>query len=333
MRKVVVKQPGGLENLLVTEHEVPEPGVGEVRVRWRASSLNYHDYLVAIGGIPVAQDRVPMSDGAGDIDAVGEGVSNWKVGDKVMSMFFPDWFAGRACPEGPTVVSGESVDGYAAEYSCVSAQSLTSIPDEYSYAQAATLPCAALTAWRALVPVGQLKAGDSVLVQGSGGVSLFALQFAKSMGAYVYATTSSDEKSQRLRALGADEVINYKTDEKWGRTLAKMSGGGIDHILDVGGPSTLTQSIDAVAMSGQVTLIGILGGRTAEVVLPKLFFKHASLNGIAVGSREMQNDMIKSINTTGLKPVIDKSFQLDQLKQAFEYQVSGAHMGKIVLEY
>ena len=332
MQKIIVRKSGGLNNLSLIEHEACEPGAGEVRVRWRATSLNFHDYLVASGGIAVGEDRVPMSDGAGEIDAVGKGVSEWQVGDKVMSLFFPDWQNGHATQTNTKAISGESVDGYADQLSCVAASALTSIPDGYSFAQAATLPCAALTAWRALVPVGKIKVGDSVLIQGSGGMSLFGLQFAKAAGAYVYATTSSEEKSERLLSLGADEVVNYKTDEKWGRTIAKKSGG-IDHILDVGGPSTLEHAVDAVAYGGRITLIGILGGRKAQLVLPKLFFKHASMHGIAVGSRAMQQDMVKAINVSGMKPIVDKSFTLEQLAQAFEYQLSGAHMGKIVVEY
>lgn len=332
MQKVIIQQAGGLDNLKVVEQQVCEPAFGEVRVRWRATSLNFHDYLVASGAIPVADLRVPMSDGAGEIEAVGEGVDQWQPGDKVMSLFFPDWLSGAASSTNTHAISGESVDGYAQQLSCVSANALTAIPNDYSFAEAATLPCAALTAWRALVPVGNIKAGDSVLIQGSGGMSLFGLQFAKAAGAYVYATTSSDKKAERLLALGADEVVNYKTDHKWGRSIAKKSGG-IDHVLDVGGPTTLDQAVDAVAYGGQITLIGILGGRKAEIVLPKLFFKHASMNGIAVGSRAMQQDMVKAINISGMKPIIDKSFSLAQLSEAFEYQLSGAHMGKIVVEY
>jgi len=264
MQKILIKQPGGLDNLQLVDADLPEPGVGEVRVRWRASSLNYHDLLVANGAIPVAQDRVPMSDGAGEIDTLGDGVSDWQIGDKVMSLFFPGWIEGAASPKV--------------------------------------------------------------------GMSIFGLQFAKAAGAYVYATTSSDRKAERLIELGADEVVNYQQDEKWGKTIAKRSGG-IDHILDVGGPSTLAQSVEAVAYQGQISLIGILGGRKAEVVLPKLFFKHASLNGIAVGSRAMQADMVKAINVSGMQAVIDRSFELSQIKEAFEYQLSGQHFGKIILEY
>ena len=332
MQKLVVKQPGGYENLQVIECEVPGPKAGEVLVRWRATSLNYHDLLVAKGGIPVAEDRVPMSDGAGEVAAVGQGVTKWKEGDKVMSLFFPNWISGEPSMAKTMAISGESCEGYATEYSCVDQNSLTKIPNGYNYAEAATLPCAALTAWRALVPVGNLKAGDTVLIQGSGGMSIFGLQFAKAAGAHVIATTSSEQKADRLTELGADQVVNYKEDENWGRTVAKQTGG-VDHILDVGGPTTLVQSVEAVGFGGKITLIGILGGRKGEFVLPKLFFKHASMNGIAVGSAEQQEDMVAAINVSGMKPVIDESFALADLGAAFEYQESGAHFGKILLEY
>ncbi len=332
MKKIIVEQPGGLEHLKLVDAKASEPMPGEVRVRWRATSLNYHDLLVANGAIPVADGRVPMSDGAGEIDAVGEGVDHFKVGDKVMSLFFPNWLSGEPSLKTTSDISGETVDGYASQVSCVNAKALTSMPENYSFAEAATLPCAALTAWRALVPAGNIKAGDTVLIQGSGGMSIFGLQFAKAAGAYVYATTSNNEKAEKLLELGADEVINYKEDERWGKTIAHRSGG-VNHVLDVGGPATLSQAVEAVGYGGQVTLIGILGGRKAELVLPKLFFKHASLNGIAVGSRAMQTDMINAINVSGLKPVVDQEFELAELADAFRYQSSAKHVGKIVLTY
>ncbi|NND83467.1 MAG: NAD(P)-dependent alcohol dehydrogenase [Gammaproteobacteria bacterium] len=332
MQVLTIATPGGLENILNNEVDPPTPGAGEVLVRWKATSLNYHDYLVAAGGIPVADGRVPMSDGAGVIEALGDGVSEWEVGDKVMSLFFPDWLDGDASAANTAAVTGDSVDGFAREFSCEKAVSLTSIPKSYTFAEAATLPCAALTAWRGLVVEGNLKAGDTVLIQGSGGMSVFGLQIAKAAGAYVYATTSSDKKAERLQALGADHVINYKEDEKWGKTIAKLSGG-VDHILDVGGPSTLEHSVEAVGFGGKISLIGVLGGRKGEFVLPKMFFKHASMNGIAVGSRAMQQDLVRAIDVAEFKPVIDRSFALTELADAFRHQESGAHFGKIVLEY
>jgi NADPH:quinone reductase-like Zn-dependent oxidoreductase len=333
MRTVFVKQPGGLENLQLIEREPQAPKANEVQVNWHATSLNYHDYLIAVGAIPVADERVPMSDGAGEITAIGENVTQWAVGDKVMSTFFPDWVEGTATPLNAARINGEQVDGFAQEFSCVDQNAITEIPIGYSYAQAATLPCAAATAWRALVVEGKIKAGDTVLVEGTGGMSIFALQIAKAAGAYVYATTSSDDKAALLNDLGADHVINYRNDERWGRTVNKHSGGGVNHVLDVGGSSTLAQSVEAIAFGGHISLIGILGGRNADFILPKMFFKHAHMHGIAVGSRSMQQAMVNAINVTQWKPVIDKSFALAELADAFRYQETGKHFGKIVLEF
>lgn len=332
--KTIEIHNGGLENLQVTERPETTPKAGEVSVRWHASSLNFHDYLVAIGGIPVKPGRIPMSDGAGEVLAVGEGVTQWKPGDKVMSLFFPYWMEGKPDFDKTRHISGESVDGYATEQSCVSAQSLTAIPEGYTFGEAATLPCAALTAWRALFRAVQLKPGDSVLVEGTGGMSVFALQFALAAGAQVYATTSSDEKAQKLLNMGASAVVNYKDDPTWGKTLFKQTRGGIDHVLDVGGGSTMGQSIEAAAIGGNVIAIGILGnGRKGELTFPKLFFKHLTMHGIAVDHKASQEDMVRAINQMGIKPVIDRSFSLDQLAEAFRHQESGSHFGKIVVEW
>ncbi len=331
MKKIVVAKPGGFDNLKVIEVADPTPKHGEVLVRWRATSLNYHDLLVANGSIPVEENRAPMSDGAGEIVALGEGVSGWRIGDKVMSLFFPKWADGQATAAKTGSISGETSDGFAQEMSCVSHDSITHMPQGFSFSEAATLPCAALTAWRGLVVAGQIKAGDKVLIQGSGGMSLFGLQFAKRFGAYVYATTSSEEKAHKLMEMGADKVINYTEDERWGRTVLKDSGG-VDHVLDVGGPVTLEHSVEAVGFGGKITLIGILGGTKGAFILPKLFFKHASMHGIAVGSRTMQEDMVRALNVDPIKPVIDRTFAFDELADAFRYQQSGAHFGKIVVE-
>lgn len=333
MRSIHILQPGGLDKLQLVNSDPATPGIGEVLVRWHATSLNFHDYLVANGSIPVADRQVPMSDGAGEIAAVGEGVTKWHVGDKVMSLFFPNWLVGEASAEVTSLVSGETAPGFATESSVVNSDALTRMPRGYSYAQAATLPCAALTAWRALVVEGKLKAGDRVLVEGTGGMSIFALQIAKAAGAYVYATTSSDDKAERLRQLGADKVLNYQQDEHWGKTVFKDSDGGVEHVLDVGGGTTLAQSIEAVGFGGHVALIGILGGRKAEFVLPKMFFKHAHMHGIAVANRQAQIDMVRAIEMSGIKPVIDRSFDLAELANAFRHQETGEHFGKIVVEY
>jgi len=334
MKAIVVKNSGGLDNIKVEERTCKSPAPDEVKVRWHATSLNFHDYLVAVGGIPVQDGRIPMSDGAGEILEVGSDVNQWKAGDKVMSMFFPGWIEGS--PEVIKIagVSGETIDGFIVEESCVPASGITGIPNGYTYAEAATLPCAGLTAWNGLMDTGGLTAGQSVLIEGTGGMSILGLQLAKAAGARVFATTSSNEKAERLKELGCEAVVNYKEDERWGKTIYKMSDGGVDVVLDVGGGSTMKQSMEAVKFGGNIIAIGILsGGRKGEITFPKLFFKFINMRGIAVGSRVMQQDMIKAININNIKPIIDQSFSFDRLADAFRYQETGKHFGKIVLEY
>jgi NADPH:quinone reductase-like Zn-dependent oxidoreductase len=333
MRVASINKPVSLDTITFTDAPDPMPRQGEILVQWRASSLNYHDYLVANGSLAVENGRIPMSDGAGDVIAIGAGVSKWQVGDKVMSTFFPNWQEGQATKAKTWAVTGDTVNGCAVEKSCVSQDSLTTIPHGYSYVEAATMPCAALTAWRALIVEGRLQTGDTVLIEGSGGVSVFALQIAKAAGAYVYATTSSDRKAELLTQLGADNVINYKSNPKWGAAINKLSDGGVDHVLDIGGHATLASSINAARVGGHISLIGVLGGFTAELMLPKMFSKQLRMTGISVGSADMQNAMVKAINTSGIRPVIDRSFGLEELGAAFRYQETGQHFGKIVIEY
>jgi len=335
MKTITLSSQGkGLEKLQITQKDRPSPKSGEVLIKWHATSLNYHDYLVAIGAIPVPNGRIPMSDGAGEIVEIGPDVMEYKVGDKVMSLFFPGWLEGEPRFEKIVGISGETIDGYMAEYSCLSQKAVTIIPNNYSYAEASTLPCAALTAWNGLMNTGKLQAGQSVLIEGTGGMSLFGLQFAKAAGANVFATTSSPEKAERLKTLGAEFVVNYKEDNRWGKTIFKQSNGGVDHVLDVGGGSTMKQSIEAARIGGFITAIGILGnGRKGEITFPKLFFKFITMKGIAVGNKRMQEQMVKTINATNIKPIIDKSFGFNELADAFRYQESGKHFGKIVLEW
>jgi NADPH:quinone reductase-like Zn-dependent oxidoreductase len=335
MRFATLDSPGGLDRLHVRERAAPgEPGPGELRVRVHASSLNFHDYLVVTGAVPTADGRVPMADGAGIVDAVGAGVDDFAVGDRVVSTFFPEWEDGPAPIDNFSTTPGDGVDGFAAEHVVMPAHGFTHAPAGYSHAEAATLTTAGLTAWRALVVNGRLKAGDVVLTLGSGGVSVFALQFARLMGASVIATSSSDAKLERLAELGADYIINYRSTPEWGRRVLELTGGrGADHVIEVGGPGTLPQSIEAVRIGGHISLIGVLTGRGGEVPTAHMMAKQARLQGLIVGSRAQQRDMIRAIEAGGLRPVIDRRFSLEDIAEAFRYEESGAHFGKICLEF
>jgi NADPH:quinone reductase-like Zn-dependent oxidoreductase len=335
MKAMTLKAPGGLDKFVMADvPDAPPPKAGEITVRIHASSLNYHDYVVAAGILKTADNRIPMSDGAGEVVAVGEGVGEFAVGDHVMSMFFPDWLLDEATPFTQAKMPGDTIDGYARKYVTVLAHFFTKTPPGYSHAQAATLPCAALTAWRGLVTAGQVKQGDYVLVQGSGGVSVFALQFAKAAGATVIATSGSDEKLERLKALGADHLINYKSEPKWGKKAKELTGGrGVDHVLEVGGPGTLTQSMWACRMGGHIALIGVLTGISGEVPTYLLFSSQLRVTGIMVGNRKDQHDMNRAIAANGIKPVIDSSFGLDGIADAFRHQEAQKHFGKICLEF
>lgn len=335
MKTMILAAPGGLDRLTLIEGAEPgAPAAGEIRVRLHASSLNYHDYRVVSGASPLAEDRIPLSDGAGVVEAVGEGVSEFAVGDSVVSCFFPTWQDGPARIGDFSTVPGDGVDGFAREVAVRPASWFTHAPRGFSHAEAATLTTAGLTAWRALVVEGEIKAGDTVLVLGTGGVSIFALQFAKAMGARVIATSSSDAKLERLRALGAEHTINYKSVPDWGAAVRDWTGGeGVDHVVEVGGPATLPQSIVAVRNGGRLALIGTLTGRGGEVPTAALMARQARLQGLIVGSRRHQQDMIRALQATGLRPVIDRSFGLDSLAEAFRYEESGAHFGKICVEF
>ncbi|SFR53485.1 NADPH:quinone reductase [Marinobacter daqiaonensis] len=335
MKVVHLSSPGGLEKLRVDNEDEPgTPGAGEIRVRIHASSLNFHDYGVVSGRMPTEDGRIPMSDGAGVVEAVGEGVTEFRTGDHVVSTFFPQWLDGPARVADFTTTPGDGVDGYAREQVVRPATWFTHAPEGYSHAEAATLTTAGLTAWRALVVNGGLKAGDTVLTLGTGGVSVFALQFARMMGARVISTSSSDEKRDRLLELGAEHTINYKDDEEWGATVRKLTDGrGVDHVIEVGGPGTLPQSIDAVRIGGHIALIGVLTGREGEIPTARLMAKQARLQGLIVGSRAHQQAMVRAINATGVKPVLDRSFALEEIADAFNHEIAGKHFAKIILEY
>jgi len=334
MKAVRLSQPGGLDRLHVVDMSEPgPPSAHEIRVRLHASSLNFHDNAVALGKIPTADGRIPMSDGAGVVEAVGAGVTEFAAGDHVVSCFFPLWNDGPPRVGDFLATPGDGVDGYARETVVHPASWFTRAPKGFSHAEAATLTTAGLTAWRALVVEGGLKAGDSVLVLGTGGVSIFALQFAKAMGASVIATSSSDAKLDRARSLGADQVINYKQCEEWGKRVIEVTGGrGVDHVVEVGGPGTLPQSIEACRIGGHIALIGVLTGRAGPVPTAALMARQQRLQGLIVGSRQEQMDMVRAIEAIKLRPVIDKSFALQDIAAAFRFEESGAHFGKICLE-
>jgi len=335
MQAVRLKAPGGLDNLAVHQLDIVDPGPGQIRVRNHATSLNFHDYAVAVGLLPVEDGRIPMSDGAGVVEAVAQDVTNFMVGDRVMSCFFPAWADGRADTLGKIGgVPGDNVDGFAAQSVTMPASAFTPMPAGYNFEQAATLPCAALTAWRALMVEAGIKAGEHVLVQGSGGVSVFALQFAKAAGCVVTATSSSDAKLERLVDLGADHGINYRETAQWGDKVLEMTAGrGVDVVVEVGGSGTLPQSIRAVRMGGHISMIGVLTGFSGEVPTAELFQKNAVINGITVGSRSHQLDMIAAIDANGIEPVIDRTLELGQLADAFRVQESQQHVGKICLSF
>lgn len=332
MRTIQLERPGGLDRLRLTDTAPRDPGPGEIQVQVRASSLNFHDYAVVTGMIPAAEGRVPMSDGAGEVVAVGDGVSEFAVGDHVVSTFFPWWNDGELMAVMRTHVPGDSTDGFAREYVTAPTGAFTRAPAGYSPAEAATLTCAGLTAWRALVVNGGIKSGDIVLVQGTGGVSVFALQFAKAAGATVIATSSSDQKLERLRSLGADYLINYKATPDWGDKATELtSGRGVDHVVEIGGSGTMPQSIRATRVGGHIALIGVLAGISGEVPTALVMQKNLRIIGLTVGARRHQQDMIRAIEANGIRPVIDSDFPLEAIADAFRHQESGRHFGKICL--
>ncbi|MEE1920947.1 NAD(P)-dependent alcohol dehydrogenase [Pseudomonas sp. 148P] len=335
MSKAIYVQPGGgYDKVTVGNSEAAAPAAGEITVRLRANSLNYHDFAVVSGMWGPSEPRIPMADGAGEVIAVGEGVSEFVVGDAVVSTFFPDWLDGQPLVEGFATVPGDGIDGYAREVVTARATSFTLAPKGYSHVEAATLTTAGLTAWRALMADDSLKPGDSVLVQGTGGVSIFALQFAKAAGATVIATSSSDEKLERLKTLGADEVINYRSTPNWGEKVRALTGNrGVDHVIEVGGPQTLEQSMTAVRIGGHVSMIGILTGVAGQLPLVQALVRQIRLQGVLVGSRAQQQAMIRAIDANGLRPVVDKVFELEQIVEAFRYQESNRHFGKICLGF
>ena len=335
MKVMALRSPAGLDRLVLENRPDPgEPGPGEIRVALHGGSLNFHDLGVATGRMPSADGRVPLADGAGVVEAVGSAVTEFAVGDTVVSCFFPDWRDGA-----PTVgdfrrTPGDGIDGFAQEHVVLPATAFTHAPKGFDAVEAATITTAGLTAWRALVVDGKLKAGDTVLLLGTGGVSIWALQMARMMGAKVAITSSSGEKLERARGLGADFTINYREQANWGRAVRDWTGGrGVDHVVEVGGPGTLAQSIEAVRVGGHISLIGVLTGASGEVPTAALMAKQARLQGLIVGSRREQQDFVRALDGGAIRPVIDRRFPLEQLADAFRFEMSGGHFGKIGVEW
>jgi NADPH:quinone reductase-like Zn-dependent oxidoreductase len=323
---------GGLDSLIAKDHPVPEPGPHEVLVRIRANSLNARELLVLKGTypLPVKPDVVMCADGAGEIAATGPEVTRVKVGDKVAAAMFPRWIDGPIAWEYAPQLGG-SLDGMLAEYVVLNDEAVVHIPEHLSFEEAATLPCAAVTAWNALTAARKLQAGDTVLTLGSGGVCLFALQFAKVFGARVIATTSSDEKADRLRGMGADEVINYRTTPEWHLAVRELTHGrGVDQVVDVGG-GTLERSIQSVALDGQVNFIGRLSTEPTAIDTDILYNAIATVRVVFAGNRAHFNAMNRAIAVNHLKPIIDRVFPFHDAFGAFRYYETGEAFGKIVI--
>lgn len=326
----------GLENLAHVELPTPQPATQEVLVKFHAASLNFRDLLFAWGlyNPHPRLPAIPGSDAAGEVVAVGAGVTRWKIGDRVCPIFMQGWIDGPAttAKAATALGGGGAFDGVLREYGVFHEEGLVRIPEYLSYAQAATLPCAALTAWNALVEVGHVKAGETILVLGTGGVSMFALQLAKLHGARVIATSSSDEKLARVRALGADETINYRKTPDWEREVWRLTGNlGVDHVVEVGGAGTLPRSLNAARFGGLISVIGVLS--KGEGLNPMaLIMKNLRMQGIFVGSREMFEAMNTAVTLAKLKPVIDRTYRFDQVPDSLEHMRSGSHFGKIVIQ-
>ncbi|MEM6691756.1 MAG: NAD(P)-dependent alcohol dehydrogenase [Planctomycetota bacterium] len=336
MRAYQIQSDAGFEEIRCIETEEPRPNAGQVKIRMRAASLNYRDLGVAMGGY-LRNNRcpvIPLSDGAGEIVELGDDVENWSIGDRVSPIFVRDWIDGSPTNEKLQTCLGGGVDGVLSEYVCLPAQSVVPIPSTLSYAQAATLPCAAVTAWHALFESGDLRPGQTVLLLGTGGVSIFSLQLAKSAGARVIITSSSDAKLNKARDLNADEVINYANNPDWHKEVKRLTAGqGVDHVVEVGGPGTLERSLKSAAVGGHIHLIGVLDSPSAKISPMLTVFNLLTIRGIYVGSRVMHERTLGSITQNAIDPIIDRSFHFDEAIDAFRYFASQKHLGKVVIEW
>lgn len=337
MKVFQIQDEWSIDHLKIAEREQPEPGPGEVLLQVKAASINYRDLVVPLrgyGSFTGTLPLVPISDGVGEVVEIGAGVKRVATGDRVCPMFMQKWIAGEPDLARITSTLGGPIDGVMQEYLVVNEEGLAKIPEYLTDEEAATLPCAALTAWSALVTEGDVKAGDTLLVQGTGGVSLFALQFAKLLGAMVIVISSSDDKLKRVAALGADEGINYTNVPEWGKAVKKLTRGeGVDHIVEVGGEKTLPQSLRVIRPGGTISMIGVLSGVNMGVSLGLIVTRKVRLQGITVGHRDSFEAMTRAIGQHQVKPVIDRVFAFEELKEAMEYLRQGKHFGKICIRF
>ncbi|MEH2324539.1 MAG: NAD(P)-dependent alcohol dehydrogenase [Nostoc sp.] len=334
MKAYEIQSNAGIDTLALVDRPEPKPTAGQVLIQVKATSLNYRDLLLieASYGSGQKYPLIPLSDGAGEVVAVGEGVTRVKIGDRVAGIFFQDWIYGSLTKEKMKSDLGGGINGMLAEYVVLHQDGLVILPDHITYIEGATLPCAAVTAWHGLVTKGNIHAGDSILLLGTGGVSIFALQFAKIHGARAIITSSSDEKLARAKQLGADEIINYKTTPDWEKQVYQLTNRtGVDHVVEVGGAGTLPKSLQAVRIGGRISLIGVLSGRGNEIDPMPILFKSLTVQGIYVGSREMFEAMNQAMQKHQIKPIIDRVFPFIEAREAYHYLKSAAHFGKVVI--
>lgn len=330
-----IQEAFGLENLNKTERPDPKPGAGEVLVKVKAVSINYRDILMVRGHYNPRQPLplIPFSDGCGEVVEVGDGVTRVAVGDRVCNTFFQEWLDGT--PESGSVTRssmGSPLDGMLTEYVVLNENGVVKLPDYLSFEEGATLPCAAVTAWSCLFRHGDVKPGDKVLALGTGGVSIFTLQLAKMAGAEVIITSSSDEKLERAKALGASHGINYTDNEKWFKDVRVATGGvGVDHVVEVGGVGTFDNSVKSTRMGGHVSMVGILSGGSAPVNLTLVLMNDIRVQGVFVGPRKCFEDLNRALAHHEIRPVVDKTFGFDEAREAIEYVGSGSHFGKVVI--
>jgi NADPH:quinone reductase-like Zn-dependent oxidoreductase len=334
MKVYEIQERFGLDHLRVVERPDPTPDHGQVMLRMRAVSLNYRDILTVAGLYNPRQalPLVPCSDGVGEVVAVGKGVRRFKEGDRVAALFCQRWIGGAPTYDKLRSTLGGPRDGTLAESMVLSEEGVVPVPEHLSDEEAATLPCAGLTAWSALAGYGDVGPGDTVLIQGTGGVSIFGLQFAQLLGAKVIVTSSSGDKLKRARELGAWREINYVDDPDWGKTARELTDGvGVDHVIDVGGARTLEQSLRAVRIGGEISLVGVLSGAAADLNLVPIFMKNVRIQGIVVGSRDGFEAMNRALAVHRTRPVVDRVFPFAEAREAFEFVMSGSHFGKVCI--